>query len=311
MDETMGRSRRHRLQAAGSAAISRLLRTGKCRQSTSASLFARLRRLATEEAYQRVPRAGRMPRSLSALVIASSVVAPVLRIASMIGRRPDANWSAAAVWICRPHTPAAAISKGCPARRHWPSSPPAPPWSFRDQTSFFFGQRRVEVQHERIGIAAQLGNDERHALRHQTGHERDVAGEPVELGHQDAAFGGPRCSQCRGKLGPAIERIGALAGLGLDELADDRDPLGFAEAGNGSALSIDPSPERCCCYVETRSRRRCIAHTNCIPPFAVCMRAAYPAELLEARRAPARQYGRDDRPLPVLVLCVCSRAHCA
>ena len=67
----------------------------KERSRTSASLFAWLRRLATDDAYQRVLRAGRMPRSLSALVIASSVVAPVLRIASMTGRRPDANWSAA------------------------------------------------------------------------------------------------------------------------------------------------------------------------------------------------------------------------
>lgn len=89
------------------------LKTGKSRQSISASLFARLRRFATDEAYQRGPRAGRMPRSLSALVIASSVVAPVLRIASMTGRRPDANWSAAAIWICRPHTPAAAMFGGC------------------------------------------------------------------------------------------------------------------------------------------------------------------------------------------------------
>jgi hypothetical protein len=64
-------------------------------------LFARLRRLATDDAYQRVPRAGRMPRSLSALMIASSVVAPVLRIASMTGKRPDANWSVAPIWIQR------------------------------------------------------------------------------------------------------------------------------------------------------------------------------------------------------------------
>ena len=51
---------------------------GRIRQRASASLFARLRRLVTDDAYQRVPRAGRMPRSLSALVIASSVVAKSL-----------------------------------------------------------------------------------------------------------------------------------------------------------------------------------------------------------------------------------------
>jgi hypothetical protein len=52
-----------------------------------------------------------------------------LRIASMTGRRPDANWSSAAIWICRPHTPAAACSKGCPAWRHWLSLPLRPPSS--------------------------------------------------------------------------------------------------------------------------------------------------------------------------------------
>src|ERR1700704_527423 len=72
------------------------------------------RRGSTDDAYQRVPRAGRMPRSLSALVIASSVVAPVLRTASMTGRRPEANWSAGTIWICRPHTPAAAMFEGLP-----------------------------------------------------------------------------------------------------------------------------------------------------------------------------------------------------
>ena len=84
------------------------------RQRASASLFERLRRLATNNAYQRVPRAGRMPRSSIALAIASSVVAPVLRTASMTGSRPHANWSAATIWIPRPHTPAAAMLRGLP-----------------------------------------------------------------------------------------------------------------------------------------------------------------------------------------------------
>jgi hypothetical protein len=44
-------------------------------------------------------------------------VAPVLRTASMTGRRPDANWSAATIWICRPHTPAAAMLRALP--EHW------------------------------------------------------------------------------------------------------------------------------------------------------------------------------------------------
>jgi hypothetical protein len=43
-------------------------------------------------------------------------------------------------------------------------------------------------------------------------------------------FGPAGCRQGRGKLRPPIERIGPLAGFGLDKLPDDRDPLGFAEA---------------------------------------------------------------------------------
>jgi hypothetical protein len=31
------------------------------------------------------------------------------------------------------------------------------------------------VEHERVGISAELGDDERHALRHQARHERDIA----------------------------------------------------------------------------------------------------------------------------------------
>jgi hypothetical protein len=33
----------------------------------------------------------------------------------MTGRTPDANWSAATIWICRPHTPAAAMLRGLPS----------------------------------------------------------------------------------------------------------------------------------------------------------------------------------------------------
>jgi hypothetical protein len=50
--------------------------------------FARASRFNTDDTCQRPPRADRMPRSLSARVIASRVVAPVLRIASTTGISP-------------------------------------------------------------------------------------------------------------------------------------------------------------------------------------------------------------------------------
>ena len=48
--------------------------------------------------------------------------------------------------------------------------------------------RGVDVQHERIDVPAQRGDDERHPLRHQAGDERDVTAEPVELRHGDFAL---------------------------------------------------------------------------------------------------------------------------
>ena len=94
--------------------------------------------------------------------------------------------------------------------------------ALRDQPPLLLGQRGVEVQHERVGVAAEFGDDERHALGHQAGDERDIAREPVELRDQDAALRGLGRGQRGGELRPAIERVGALAGLGLDELGDDR-----------------------------------------------------------------------------------------
>ena len=53
--------------------------------------------------------------------------------------------------------------------------------TFRDHPPFLFGQRGVNVQHERIRVHAQFGNDERHALRHQTRNEHYIAekGDPA------------------------------------------------------------------------------------------------------------------------------------
>src|SRR4051812_32113740 len=40
----------------------------------------------------------------------------------------------------------------------------------RDQTPLLFRKSRVEVEHERIGIATEFGHDEWHSLRHQAGN---------------------------------------------------------------------------------------------------------------------------------------------
>jgi hypothetical protein len=48
----------------------------------------------------------------------------------------------------------------------------------------------------------------------------NVPAEPVELGHQDRAFAAPRLREGCGKLWPAIESVGVLAGLDLLELGE-------------------------------------------------------------------------------------------
>jgi hypothetical protein len=42
-----------------------------------------------------------------------------------------------------------------------------------------------------------------------------------------------------GKLRPAVQRIGAFAGFNFGELVEDRDALGFGEAGNGGTLGFE------------------------------------------------------------------------
>ena len=83
-------------------------------------------------------------------------------------------------------------------------------------------------------------NGTRCAIR--PGHERHIARKPVELGDQDGAFGGLGGSQRGGELRPPVEGVGALAGLGLDELGDDADALGLGEPGDGGALRLDAQP---------------------------------------------------------------------
>jgi hypothetical protein len=41
--------------------------------------------------------------------------------------------------------------------------------------ALFLGQRSINMQHERVAIDTELGNDERDPLSHQTGDKRHVA----------------------------------------------------------------------------------------------------------------------------------------
>ena len=108
------------------------------------------------------------------------------------------------------------------------------------------------MQHERVRIGAKLGDDERHPLCHQAGDERHVAGQAAQLGHhhRGLAFAGLR--QRRGELRPAVQGVGALAGLDLDKLADHLATLGGSEPGNGIALGFDAQAALTLLPVDTR-----------------------------------------------------------
>ena len=48
------------------------------------------------------------------------------------------------------------------------------PGPLRDHLAFLLGHCRVDVQHERVDIPTQRGDDERHPLGHQAGNERNI-----------------------------------------------------------------------------------------------------------------------------------------
>jgi hypothetical protein len=53
--------------------------------------------------------------------------------------------------------------------------------SLRDQPPLLLGQRRVQVQHERVGVDAELGDNERHTLGHQARHRPRLRAAQGEL----------------------------------------------------------------------------------------------------------------------------------
>ena len=78
-------------------------------------------------------------------------------------------------------------------------------------------------------LLPQRDDDERNPLRHQTGNERDVTAEPVELGDGNFTLRLLRRLQGRLQLRPTVERVRTLAGLDLGELGDDLEAFGLGE----------------------------------------------------------------------------------
>ena len=60
------------------------------------------------------------------------------------------------------------------------------------------------MQHERVGVPAQLRDNERDTLGHQASDESNIPRQPVQLGYQDAALGGFGRGEGGGKLRAAL-----------------------------------------------------------------------------------------------------------
>jgi hypothetical protein len=52
----------------------------------------------------------------------------------------------------------------------------------------------------------------------------------------------PSFLECRSELGAPVERVRALAGLDLDQLACDREPVDGSEGLNRLSLRLEPEP---------------------------------------------------------------------
>jgi hypothetical protein len=94
------------------------------------------------------------------------------------------------------------------------------------------------VQDEWIDVGAKLGDNEGHAMCHQTTDEVDIARQPVELADDHWPFG-LACHLDRGGE-PAVEGVGALPNLVLLEGAGDLEIFGLGEAGDRLCLRGKP-----------------------------------------------------------------------
>jgi hypothetical protein len=90
------------------------------------------------------------------------------------------------------------------------------------------------VEHERVSVGAEFGDDEGDLVFHQAADEVHVAAQPIELRHDYRRLGPPGGLKCSGELGPASVVI--LARLNLHERLDDLKALRLGEAVNHGLL---------------------------------------------------------------------------
>ena len=89
-------------------------------------------------------------------------------------------------------------------------------------------------------------------MGHEAADEVDVTAEAVQLGDGHMALESLRGCQGGLELRPAVEGVGALAGLDLHELPGQLQALGFREVLKDCRWASMPSPERPCWDVRHR-----------------------------------------------------------
>ena len=100
-----------------------------------------------------------------------------------------------------------------------------------DGAGFFLGQRRENVQFERLGIRA-VADEERHTALHQAGNEVDVAAKAVQAGNDQRGL-----ALAAGGQGPRQFRtVRPFAGLDLDKLLKQLPAAAIEIVLNGLAL---------------------------------------------------------------------------
>jgi hypothetical protein len=107
------------------------------------------------------------------------------------------------------------------------------------QSALLFRQGSVQVKHERIGIPAEFGHDERHPLSHEAGNKGNVPGKPIQLGDDYAAFRSLGSCQGSGQLGSPVERVGSFAAFEFNELRNDGQTLGGRKLPDCRALGFN------------------------------------------------------------------------
>ena len=72
----------------------------------------------------------------------------------------------------------------------------------------------------------------------------NIPAKPIQFGDNDRCLGLARSLECRLELRSPVERVSPFAGFDFGVLADDLQPFGLCEIGDGGRWASSPRPER-------------------------------------------------------------------